>query len=152
MEGDTLVYLLIAVVLLIVVVQIISVMPSKNERTLGKIRQRAIGDGLHVKCIWPEKLDWLKTLSLPGPLMEYRMSLENEGDSWRCVPNGLDSIHWHLEGEPSGLELKSILVLKEILGDDLVAIDREQLSLSVYWVESMEKYQAVKSYLVSEGS
>lgn len=141
------VYLLIFLVLSFILVSILKLMPSKYERMLGKLRTKAIQDGIGVKVVWLKELEWIDGASRPGELVAYQVVGQSELNTWRCVPNGGDTEDWYIEGRLGVVDMERVRTLKNALGDHLVAVERQAPALIVYWQESANLYSDVYRYL-----
>jgi len=142
-----LVYLLIFLVLSSILISILKLMPSKHERMLGKLRTKAIQDGIGVKVVWLKEFEWIDGASRPGEFVAYQLVGQSAQDTWRCVPNGEDTEGWHIEGRLDAVDMERVRTLKNSLGGHLVAVERQAPALIVYWQESADLYPDVHRYL-----
>lgn len=141
------VYLLIFLVLSSILISILKLMPSKHERMLGKLRTKAIQDGIGVKVVWLKEFEWIDGASRPGEFVAYQLVGQSAQNTWRCVPNSEDTEGWYIEGRLGAVDMERVRTLKNALGDHLVAVERQAPALIVYWQESADLYPDVYRYL-----
>lgn len=117
---------------------------------LGKLRAKAIQDGIGVKVVWLKEFEWIDGASKPGEFVAYQLVGESAQNTWRCVPNSENTEGWYIEGRLGAVDMERVLTLKNALGDHLVAVERQAPALIVYWQESADLYPDVYRYLFLE--
>ncbi|MBV1872742.1 MAG: hypothetical protein KUG83_09375 [Gammaproteobacteria bacterium] len=142
-----LVYFVIVLVLSSIVISILKLKPSKHERMLSSLRERAIQDGLSLKVVWLKEFDWNKNASVPLQFTAYQHASSRQSP-WTCVLQKASPAEWEVEGCPSDAEIERMNGLSEALGDQLIAVERRPVALIVYWIEDEVLYPEVYQYLI----
>lgn len=143
-----LVYFVIVLVLSSIVISILKLKPSKYEKMLSRLRERAIQDGLNVKVVWLKDFEWHENASIPSQFMAYQCASSTRQSPWTCVLQKASPVKWEVEGCPSDSEIEQIKGLSEALGEQLIAVERRPVALIVYWIENEALYPEVHRYLV----
>ena len=135
-EG-AMIYFVIILVVLSIGASLINLLPNKRERMQAKLRTEAISEGLSVKVVWPDSIEWLQRKKFNSPLLQYSLpNISKKHHCWRYVGGGIMStpeLASDVELLDEG-ELSKALAVS--LGENFIALERTSAALLLYWLET----------------
>lgn len=142
-------YVLIALVLFSLLATLLKVLPSKQERSLARLRKRALVDGFRIRLTGlKESLHWPKDQALPPSSAAYWMYKESlKGQTWFWQnPAALGALKNTSTATMSEQDKYVLDTLLTQLGPQLLALELNNAMLTVYWLESEQSYPALFEY------